>query len=70
MSRVREIKAGAGVRWMGITELCQYVCVGENRARNIGKEAGAVVKIGGRVLYDKAKIDEFMEAQQRQQAIC
>lgn len=49
-------------RYMGIEELRQYMNVGEGTARKIGTEAGAVIKCGRRVLYDRERIDAYMTA--------
>lgn len=48
-------------RYLGTRELCTYLSVGECTARNIGEKAGARVKIGRRVVFDKVAIDRYME---------
>ena len=50
-------------RYMGIEELKQYIAVGTSTAIKIGKDAGAAFKLGRRTLYDRVKIDAYMEAQ-------
>ena len=49
-------------RWLGHEELQNYLSVGKNTAAKIGHDAGAVVKVGRRVLFDRFKIDQYMEA--------
>lgn len=48
-------------RLLGITELTDYLGVGHCTAAEFGKKCGAVVRIGRRVLYDRAIIDEAIE---------
>ena len=48
-------------RLLGIKQLMEYINVGRNTARRVGIEAEATVRIGGRVLYDRLKIDEWIE---------
>lgn len=52
---------GEGKRLMDIDELCQYVSLGRNSAATLGKAAEAIVRVGRRVLYDKKKIDAYIE---------
>ena len=62
MSYARKKKAeGAEVRLLGIRELCDYLGLGEYKARKFGREAGAVLKFGGRVVYDKKVIDQAID---------
>ena len=49
-------------RYHGIKELRQYLNVGRDTAKRIAREAGAEIRIGSRVLYDREKIDEYMES--------
>lgn len=49
-------------RYLDIQALCSYTNVGRNTARNIATQAGAVIKFGHRVVYDREKIDRFMES--------
>lgn len=56
-----------GGRLMGINELSQYLGVGLNTAKSFGRNHGAVVTIGTRVLYDRAVIDEAIESERLQQ---
>jgi len=41
--------------------LRQALCCGRNTAERIAHEAGAVIKIGKRVLYDRRKIEAYLE---------
>lgn len=59
--RARERKF-ENARYLGTEELCEYLCVGQTMARNIGAQAGARVKIGRRVVFDVAAIDRYMES--------
>ena len=49
------------MRYLGTRELCTYLSVGECTARSIGEKSGARVKIGRRVVFDKAAIYRYME---------
>lgn len=51
----------AGVRYMGIRELCAYLSVGQNTAREVGEQAGARIKLGKRVLFDREAIDRYVD---------
>ena len=42
-------------------EVCQYLGLGRNTARKIGLEAGAVRRIGRRVLYDRVTLDNYVD---------
>ena len=53
--------AGATIRLMDIDELRVYTNLGRNKAMALGVEAGAKVQIGRRVLYDKQRIDEYID---------
>lgn len=55
-------------RLLGKQELQRYTNMGNAGADKLAKAAGAVVKIGGRVLYDRVKIDAYIDNLQRQQA--
>lgn len=60
--RIRKSKANVSSRLLGLSELQTYLSIGENTARKIGKESGAVVKIGRRLLFDRQKIDEYIDS--------
>lgn len=52
-------------RLFDIKGLMQYMSIGRNSAMKIGKDAGAIVRFGRRVLYDREKIDEYIEEKMR-----
>lgn len=58
--RTREVNAFG--RYLDIQALCSYTNVGRSTAKNIATQAGAVIKYGRRVVYDREKIDRFMES--------
>lgn len=49
-------------RLMSTEELRAYTSLGRNSAMKLGDEIGARVQIGKRVLWDKAKIDQYFNA--------
>ena len=49
-------------RYLGAEELASYVGLGKARARDIGAMAGARIKFGKRVLYDREAVDRYMES--------
>lgn len=50
-------------RLMGIEELMRYTSLGRNSALELGKSACAIVRMGKRVLYDRKKIDSWIDEQ-------
>lgn len=50
-------------RLMGIQELMLYTSLGRNTAMELGKNANAIVRMGKRVLYDRKKIDTYIDEQ-------
>lgn len=48
-------------RYMDIHQLMKYTSLGRCTAANIGREAGAVIHVGRRVVFDKVAIDRYME---------
>ena len=48
-------------RLMDTEELREYTKLGRNSAMQLGEEVGAKVKIGRRVLWDKAKMDQYFD---------
>lgn len=50
-------------RLMGIHELQLYTSLGRNSAMELGKNANAIVRMGKRVLYDRQKIDKWIDEQ-------
>lgn len=49
-------------RLLGVDELQRYLNLGVAMAKKIGEESGAIVKIGKRVLYDREKVDAYIDA--------
>ena len=47
-------------RLLGIKELMQYLNVGRNSALKFAEESKSKIRIGRRVLYDKHKIDKYI----------
>lgn len=47
-------------RLMDTEELRAYTNLGRNNAMKLGEEIGAKVKIGKRVLWDRKKIDSYL----------
>ena len=59
--RARAMNTVAGEsRLMDTEELRGYTNLGRNNAMKLGEEIGAKVKIGKRVLWDKVKIDQYL----------
>ncbi len=50
-------------RLMGVSELMRYTSLGRNSAMDLGKDANAIVRMGKRVLYDRQKIDKWIDEQ-------
>ena len=50
-------------RLMGISELMRYTSLGRNTAMELGKNANAIVRMGKRVLYDRRKVDKWIDEQ-------
>ena len=48
-------------RLIGIKALQSYVGLGERRAAQFGREAGAVVRYGARILYDREAVDRYID---------
>ena len=48
-------------RLIGLKALQSYVGLGEKNAARFGREAGAVVRYGTRVLYDRTEIDRYID---------
>ncbi len=47
-------------RLLGIKELMEYTNLGRNSALKLGSDSQSKVRIGRRVLYDKRKIDQYI----------
>lgn len=49
-------------RLMDTEELRAYVSLGRNNAMKLGKDIGAEVRIGRRVLWDRRKVDNYLNS--------
>ena len=58
-TRAANVVAGES-RLMDTEELRAYTNLGRNNAMKLGEEIGAKVKIGKRVLWDRVKIDQYL----------
>ena len=52
---------GNNSRLMDIKGLMAYTSLGRNSAMKLGADSGAKVKIGKRALYDRRKIDIYID---------
>ena len=48
-------------RLLSMTELQDYLNLGHHTAREVGESAGAIIKIGRRLLFDRKKIDAYID---------
>lgn len=55
--------SGVEKRLLSKKEACAYVGLGLNRGVEFCNQAGARVQYGKRVLYDKQKLDQYINAQ-------
>lgn len=55
----RKIEANNN-RLMDTDELRAYTSLGRNKSMELGINAGAKIKVGKRTLWDKAKIDQYI----------
>lgn len=64
--RERELQTGTcglnDKRLLDANEVCYYLSLGRNRGIELAKSIGAEVKIGRRSLYDRVKIDQYIDA--------
>ena len=49
-------------RLLGNDELQKYLNLGRASAMKLGKDAGAIIHIGSRVLYDREKVDAYIDS--------
>ena len=49
-------------RLMDTEELRAYTNLGRNNAMKLGEQVGAKIRIGKRVLWDRKKIDQYLNA--------
>lgn len=50
-------------RLLDASEVCYYLSLGRNRGVEFAKSIGAEVKVGRRSLYDRVKIDRYLNEQ-------
>lgn len=60
MNSRNNIQAKGESRLMDTNELRTYTNLGRNMATKLGIEAGAKIKMGRRTLWDKIKIDQYL----------
>lgn len=48
-------------RLLSVTEFCTYTSSGRNRAMDMAEAAGAVSRMGRRVLIDRVKFDRYCD---------
>ena len=58
-ARAMNVVAGES-RLMDTEELRVYTNLGRNNAMKLGEDIGAKVKVGKRVLWDRIKIDQYL----------
>ena len=51
-------------RLLDASEVCYYLSLGRNRGIEFARSIGAEIKVGRRSLYDRAKIDRYLDEQQ------
>ena len=49
-------------RLLDANEVCYYLSLGRNRGVEFAKSIGAEIKVGRRSLYDRAKIDNYLDS--------
>lgn len=49
-------------RLLSINEAKEYLSLGYSSVRRLAEENGAVIRIGKRVLYDRAKLDQVIDS--------
>ena len=59
MQKTRDFKTDRKIT-VDINTLQSMLCVGRNTATQIGKDAGAVLHVGRRTLYNVAKIEKYL----------
>ena len=50
------------VRFGGIKECCARYSLGKDLMFKVCKDAGATIRVGRRLIYDFAKIDEYLSS--------
>lgn len=57
------MSGGSDKRLFDVNEVCCYLSLGRCRGVEFAKSIGAEVKIGRRCLYDRVKIDNYLNEQ-------
>lgn len=68
MSRFKAEKSAVEKRMFSEKEARSYLGLGRNKTRDLCSEINAVIKVGGRVLYDKTIIDKFLDNARKEKA--
>jgi predicted DNA-binding transcriptional regulator AlpA len=50
-------------RLLDANEVCTYLSLGKNRGIEFAKKIGSEIKVGRRSLFDKSKIDQYLNEQ-------
>ena len=58
----RENPTSTNSKLLSVTDLQAYLAVGRNTALSVGRESGALRKIGRRSLYDREAIDRYVDS--------
>lgn len=45
-----------------VNQLALYLNTGTAKAREIGEEAGAIIRIGKRILFNVSKVNEYIDS--------
>lgn len=61
VNQKNETRYGYG-RTMDIVALCAYTGLGKYAAKGVAESAGATIHLGRRVVYDRARIDAYMDS--------
>ena len=59
--RLKEATTNIAPAYLSERQLADYLSVGQNIARKVGQQAGARRRIGGRVVYSRADIEQYMD---------
>lgn len=64
--RLKETTTDVTPAFLSERQLADFLSVGQNTARKVGQQAGARRRIGARVLYDRAAIEQYMDTAARE----
>ena len=62
MNLRRTVATSLESRLMSTEELMAYTSLGRGTATRLGEDCGARVKVGKRVLWDRTKIDRYLNS--------